>query len=172
MSYVAAPDDRADGPRGGLVRPAGRGAVVAFTDVGERRRIERERGERDAILSALGQPVWVVTHEGMISYVNAAAVTALGFGDAAELIGQNGHWLVHYKRPDGSRFPVEDCPLARIRETGEPLSLEPDWWVRKDGSMIPVSWTAMPVQGPEGYGTAVAFSDLTARLAAEQAAGE
>jgi len=150
----------------------GRGAVVAFTDVGERHRIERERGERDAILSALGQPVWVVTHEGVISYVNAAAVTALGFGDAAELIGQNGHWLVHYKRPDGSRFPVEDCPLARIRETGEPLSLEPDWWVRKDGSMIPVSWTAMPVQGPEGYGTAVAFSDLTARLAAEQAARE
>ena len=152
--------------------PGGRGAVVAFTDVGERRRTERERGERDAILSALGQPVWVVTHEGVISYVNAAAVTALGFGDAAELVGQNGHWLVHYKRPDGSRFPVEDCPLARIRQTGEPLSLEQDWWVRKDGSMIPVSWTAMPVQGPEGYGTAVAFSDLTARLAAEQAARE
>jgi PAS domain S-box-containing protein len=150
----------------------GRGAVVAFTDVGERRRIERERGERDAILSALGQPVWVVTHEGVISYVNAAAVTALGFGDAAELIGQNGHWLVHYKRPDGSRFPIEDCPLARIRETGEPLSLEQDWWVRKDGSMIPVSWTAMPVQNPEGYGTAVAFTDMTARLAAEQAARE
>ena len=152
--------------------PGGRGAVVAFTDVGERHRIERERGERDAILSALGQPVWVVTHEGVISYVNAAAVTALGFGAADELIGQNGHWLVHYKRPDGSRFPIEDCPLARIRQTGEPFSLEHDWWVRKDGSMIPVSWTAMPVQGPEGYGTAVAFSDLTARLAAEQAARE
>jgi PAS domain S-box-containing protein len=152
--------------------PAGRGAVVAFSDVGERRRIERERGERDAILSALGQPVWVVTHEGVISYVNAAAVTALGFGDAAELIGQNGHWLAHYKRPDGSRFPIEECPLARIRQTGEPLNLEQDWWVRKDGSMIPVSWTAMPVQAPEGYGTAVAFSDMTARLAAEQAARE
>ena len=152
--------------------PGGRGAVVAFTDVGERRRTERALGERDAILSALGQPVWVVTHEGTISYVNQAAVTALGFGDAAELVGQDGHWLVHYKRPDGSRFPIEDCPLARVRQTGEPLYLEQDWWVRKDGSMIPVTCTAMPIQTPGGYGTAVAFSDLTARLAAEQAARE
>jgi PAS domain S-box-containing protein len=152
--------------------PGGRGAVVALTDIGERRRIERALRERDAILSALGQPVWVVTHDGAISYVNAAAVAALGFGDASELVGQNGHWLVHYKRPDGSRFPIEDCPLARVRQTGEPLYLEQDWWVRKDGSMIPVTCTAMPIQASGGYGTAVAFSDLTVRLAAEQAARE
>jgi PAS domain-containing protein len=75
--------------------PGGHSAVVAFTDLSERLRTERALRERDAILSALAQPVWVVTHEGVISYVNPAAVTALGFGDAAELLGQNGHWLVH-----------------------------------------------------------------------------
>jgi PAS domain S-box-containing protein len=150
--------------------PGGHGAVVAFTDLSERLRTERALRERDAILSALAQPVWVVTHEGVISYVNPAAVTALGFGNASELLGQNGHWLVHYKRPDGSPFPVEDCPVARIRATGEFLYLPEDWWVRKDGSMIPVTCTAVPIATPEGYGTAVAFTDLTARLAAEQAA--
>ncbi|MGH3259838.1 MAG: PAS domain S-box protein, partial [Streptosporangiaceae bacterium] len=149
--------------------PGGRGVVVAFTDVSERRRVDGALRERDAILSALGQPVWVVTHEGVISYVNRAAVQALGFGGAAEMLGQNGHWLVHYRRPDGSPFPIQECPLARIRQTGEPLSLEQDWWVRKDGSMIPVACTAVPIQVPQGYGTAVAFTDITARLAAEQA---
>ena len=152
--------------------PGGRGAVVAFTDVGERRRIESVLRERDAILSALGQPVWVVTPEGTISYVNPAAVTALGFDEESELIGQGGHWLVHYKRRDGSPFPIEECQLARVRQTGEPLYLSEDWWVRKDGSMIPVACTAMPIQAPEGYGVAVAFTDMTARLAAEQAARE
>jgi PAS domain S-box-containing protein len=146
--------------------------VVAFTDVSERRRTESVLRERDAILSALGQPVWVVTAEGTISYVNQAAVTALGFGDASELIGQDGHWLVHYKRPDGSRFPIEDCPVARVRRTGEPLHLAEDWWVRKDGSMIPVAFTAVPIQTPEGFGIAVAFTDMTERLAAEQAVRE
>ena len=152
--------------------PGGRGAVVAFTDVSERRRTERALGERDAILSALGQPVWVVTHEGVISYVNTAAVTALGFGGASEMLGRDGHWLVHCKRPDGSPFPIEDCPLARVRRTGETVHLAEDWWVRKDGSMIPVSATAVPVQTPTGYGTAVAFTDVSERLAAEQAARE
>lgn len=150
--------------------PGGHGAVVAFTNVSERLRTERALGERDAILSALAQPVWTVTHEGVISYVNPAAVTALGFGDASELLGQNAHRLVHYKRPDGSPFPVEDCPLARVRATGESLYLAEDWWVRKDGSMIPVTYTAVPIATPEGYGTAVAVTDLTAQLAAEQAA--
>jgi PAS domain S-box-containing protein len=150
--------------------PGGHGAVVAFTDLSERLRTERALRERDAIMSALEQPVWVVTHEGVISYVNPAAVTVLGFGDASELLGQNGHWLIHYKRPDGSPFPIEDCPLARVRATGEPLYLAEDWWVRKDGSMIPVTCTAVPTGTPEGYGTAVAFTDMTARLAAEQAA--
>jgi PAS domain S-box-containing protein len=152
--------------------PDGRGAVVSFSDVSERRQTERALAERDAILSALGQPVCVVTHEGVISYVNPAAVATLGFDDASELLGRNAHWLVHYKRRDGSPYPVEDCPLTRIRRTGEALHLEEDWWVRKDGSMIPVACTAVPITTPDGYGDAVAITDLTARMAAEQAARE
>jgi PAS domain S-box-containing protein len=76
------------------------------------------------------------------------------------------------KRRDGSPYPVEHCPLTRIRRTGEALHLEEDWWVRKDGSMIPVACTAVPITTPDGYGDAVAITDLTARLAAEQAARE
>jgi PAS domain S-box-containing protein len=152
--------------------PGGRGTVVAFTDISERRRTEAALRERDAILSALGQPVWVITPEAVISYANPAAVTALGFGDPSELIGKNAHWLVHYKRPDGSRFPIEDCPLARVRQTGEPVYVEHDWVVRKDGSIMPVTSTAVPIRTPEGYGVAVAFTDMTSRLAAEQAARE
>ena len=152
--------------------PGGRGAVVAFTDLGERRQSEDVLRERDAVLSALGQPVYVGTPEGVITYANPAAVTALGFGDAGELTGHNGHRLVHYKRPDGSPFPIEECPLAQCRETGEPVRAEEDWWVRKDGSMMPVTYTAVPFEAPGGYGIAVSFTDLTARRAAEQAIRE
>jgi PAS domain S-box-containing protein len=153
-----------------IATPEGYGTAVAFADASERLRAERALRERDAILSALAQPVWVVTHEGVISYVNPAAVTTLGFGDASELLGRNAHFLVHYKRPDGSPFPVEDCPLTRVRATGEPLHLVEDWWVRKDGSTIPVTYTAVPIATPEGYGTAVAVTDMTAQRAAEQTA--
>jgi PAS domain S-box-containing protein len=152
--------------------PGGRGAVVAFTDLGERRRTEDVLRERDAVLSALGQPVYVGTPAGVVTYANPAAVTALGFGNVGELTGQDGHWLIHYKRPDGSPFPVEECPIAQCRATGEPVRAEEDWWVRKDGSMMPVTYTAVPFEAPGGYGIAVSFADLTARRAAEQAVRE
>jgi PAS domain S-box-containing protein len=126
--------------------------------------------EQDAIPSALGQPVYVSTPDGAITYVNPAAVTVLGFADATELIGLSDHWLVHHKRPDGTPFPVEDCPLARCRETGEPVSVEDDWWVRHDGSMIPVACAAVPFEAPGGYGVVVSFTDLTTRRTAERAA--
>ena len=145
----------------------GRGAVVAFTDLSERRQAEGVLRERDAILSALGQPVYVAASEGLITYANAAGVTALGFDGARELIGQDGHWLIHYKRRDGSPFPIEECPIAQCRTTGKPVRAE-DWWVRKDGSMMPVTYTAVPFEAPGGYGIAVSFADLTERRAAEQ----
>jgi PAS domain S-box-containing protein len=147
----------------------GRGAVVAFTDLSERRQAEDVLQERDAILSALGQPVYVATSEGVITYANPAAVTALGFGDPGELAGQSGHWLIHYKRPDGSPFPIEECLLTQCRMTGKPVCAEEDWLVRKDGSMLPVTYTAVPFETPGGYGIAVSFADVTARRVAEQA---
>ncbi len=127
--------------------------------------------ELDAILASIGQPVYVATGEGVITYANRAAVQTLGFDDASELIGQNGHWLLHFKHRDGSHFPIEECPLSRCRE-GEPVTVEDDWWVRKDGAMIPVAYSATPIRMPSGFGTAIAFSDISERLAAEQAARE
>jgi PAS domain S-box-containing protein len=122
-------------------------------------------GELDAILAAIAPPIYVASSEGVITYANQAAVDALGFDDASELIGQNGHWLVHYKRPDGSHFPIEECPLSRSREGGEPITVEDDWWVRKDGAMIPVAYRAMPVRTTSGFATAIAFSDASERMA-------
>ena len=71
--YGASPASLGVAGRGDL--PSGQKSLVRS----ERRRTERALAERDAILSALGQPVCVVTHEGVISYVNPAAVATLGF---------------------------------------------------------------------------------------------
>jgi PAS domain S-box-containing protein len=150
----------------------GGGAIVTFTDITERRQAEHALRERDAILSAVDQPVFTTATDGVITYVNPATVRTLGFSDASEFIGKDAHWLVHYKRPDGSLFPFEECPITRCRETGESLSVADDWLVRKDGSMVPVTYTAVPVRTRHGNAMTVAFTDMTLRRAGEQAARE
>jgi PAS domain S-box-containing protein len=149
--------------------PEGRGAVVAFTNIEERYELEQARRQRDAILDSLAQPVFVADQKGLIRYVNPAAVDALGFDDASELIGKNGHWLVHYKRRDDSHFPIEECQFSRRPEPGRPGQTGEDWFVRRDGSMVPLAYTTAPVEYEDGVATVIAFSDIQERLDAEQA---
>jgi len=130
------------------------------------------RRDRDAILETVPGPVFVTDHEGVIRYANPAAVKALGFGELSELVGQNGHWLVHYKRPDGSPFPIEECQFRRPRRLDEPAQVGEDWFVRKDGSMVPLAYTASPIAAPAGVGWVIAFTDVRERREAERAARE
>ena len=95
----------------------------------------------EAILASVAQPVWVVDHDGFVVYVNPAGLAALGYDDLSELRGRFGHDAIHYKHRDGSPYPAEDCPMTKVRGTGESVQMDEDWFVRRDGSMFPVSYT-------------------------------
>lgn len=162
VSYTSTPIDL----------PSGQGAVVAFQDMEEQREAEQALREREAILASVDQPVWVLDHTGAFHYLNPAAVAALGYDDASELLGRPGHETVHNKRPDGSPFPVEECSLAQARIRGETVHERDDWLVRRDGSMMPVTFSMSPFELPDGLGTVTAFSDVEERRRAERVARE
>ena len=109
VSYTAVP----------IELPSGRGVVMTFVDMTAQREAEQGLRERDAILARVAQPVWVVDHRGDFHHVNPAAAAALGYDDPSELVGKPGHDTVHYKYPDGTPFPEEDCPVAQARSAGE-----------------------------------------------------
>jgi len=116
-----------------------------------------------SILDTVAQPVWVVDHDGRIRFANPEAVRALGYDDVAELSGKPSHETIHYKHPDGSPFPVNDCPMLRPRLDGEAIHEDEDWFVRRDGSMFPVEYWSAPLEMPDGRGAVVAFTDLEDR---------
>jgi PAS domain S-box-containing protein len=155
-----------------LDSPQGRGAVVAFADIEGRLEAEQVMRERDAILSHLAQPVVVVDGCGRFYYVNPAAIAALGYADDAELLGRPAHETVHFKHPDGSPYPVEECPLTNARVDGRTIQSPEDWLVRKDGSMLPVSFTTARFDTPSGAGAVVVFTDLEERHRLERATRE
>ena len=91
-------------------------------------------------------PLWLVDGDDRVAFVNDAAVRTLGFDSDDELVGRPSHDSIHFKHPDGSPYPVEDCPITHATERGEPIRIERDWWVRKDGSMVPISIHCVPLE--------------------------
>jgi PAS domain S-box-containing protein len=121
-----------------------------------------------AVLQTAAQPIWVVDREGLIRFANPAAVAALGYDAAKELLGRPSHETIHYRHRDGSPYPAADCPMLLPRVTGETVASDLDWFFRRDGSMFPVSYVSVPIEMPDGRGAVVAFSDIEDRLRAEQ----
>jgi len=121
-----------------------------------------------AVLDTAAQPIWVVDPDGLIRFANPAALEALGYDDADELLGCDSHETIHYRRPDGSAYPAAECPMLLPRATGETVRRDLDWFFRRDGSMFPVSYVSAPIDMPEGRGAVVAFTDIGDRLHAEE----
>jgi PAS domain S-box-containing protein len=121
-----------------------------------------------AVLDSVAQPVWVVDPKGVIRFANPAAIAALGYDGADELLGRNSHETIHHSHPDGSHYPAADCPMLLPRTTGETVARDLDWFFRRDGSMFPVSYVSVPLEMADGRGAVVAFTDIEERTRAER----
>jgi PAS domain S-box-containing protein len=127
-----------------------------------------ELGEKTDTLfravAAVADALYVVDSGGRIAFLNPAALTILGYTDERELLGKPSHATIHHLRSDGSPFPEEECPLLRPLRDGTIVRIERDWFVREDGSRVPVAYSSAPVQLEDGRGAVVTFRDLSERL--------
>ena len=73
------------------------------------------------VLQHVDEGLYVVDCERRMSFVNPAAAAMLGYGFPDELVGLPVHETIHYKRPDGSSFPAEECPHLAIFDTGQSI---------------------------------------------------
>jgi PAS domain S-box-containing protein len=121
-----------------------------------------------AVSETAAQPVWVVDPDDVIRFANPAAITALGCDSADDLLGRRRHETIHYKHPDGTRYPAAECPMQLPRTTGRTVARDLDWFFRRDGSTFPVSYVSLPIELPEGRGAVVLFADIGDRLREEQ----
>ena len=155
--------------------PMQHSGTVGFTaylrDISERKALEAEQ-ERLAesnrlLLESTGDGIYGIDLEGRFTFVNQAAARILGYAPG-QMIGQNGHALIHGRRQDGSVYPEADCPIYRAIRSGESAHAEEEVFWRCDGSAFPVSYSAAPVVA-EGkvQGAVVTFADISERRAME-----
>ncbi len=124
------------------------------------------------ILQSTGDGLFVLDREGRTSFVNPAACALLGY-ELNELIGRTMHEAVHHTRADGALHPDTECPMRRAFRAGESVAIDDDVLWRRDGTSLPVAYTATPIRkGEDVVGAVISFRDIAERKAAEEAMRE
>ncbi|MBB5711644.1 PAS domain-containing protein [Sphingomonas xinjiangensis] len=109
----------------------------------------RETSRRlDAILGNTTMAVFLMDHQQQCVYANAAAEKLTGYA-FEEMRGRPLHDVVHHTKPDGSHYPLADCPIDRAFPERAQMQGE-EIFVAPDGSFYPVAFTASPLLDQSG----------------------
>ena len=100
-------------------------------------------------------------------YMNPAAERLIGFS-FDEVRDLPLHDLVHHSRPDGTAYPIEECPIDRALPSNSQRRGE-EAFVRKDGSFYEVEYSATPLREEgELIGTMIEVNDISERKLRER----
>ncbi len=121
-----------------------------------------------AVADGMGEGLCATDPDGRIVYVNPTAEMLLGWtGKLA--VGRVMHDLVHAGRGGESSCVAAECPILRVVQDGVAVRVEDDEFLCRDGSLLPVSYTAAPFVTEDGIeGCAVVFVETTERKAHEE----
>ena len=145
-----------------IIRPF---ALEQFKTEDELREASRRN---ESILHAAGEGIFGIDEKGLASFFNPAAARMLG-RTAEECLGRNCHELLHHSRPDGSPYPIEECPIFMALGDGRIHRDDSEVFWRADGSSFPVDYVSTPIIEQEKIiGAVVTFRDISERKQAEE----
>ena len=123
-------------------------------------RLEQAEERSRLLLESVEEGIFGVGKDGLVNFINPAGLAMLGF-EAEELIGQKIHPLIHHTRPDGSPYPIEECPMYHSLTRGTIGNRDDEVLWRKDGTAFPVEYTSVPIRKNGSIaGTVVVFRDI------------
>lgn len=125
------------------------------------------RRQLELLLNSTGEGIYGVDLEGHCIFINRAGAQALGH-HPDDLLGRNMHEMMHHSRPDGTHYPVDQCPIYNAFRAGRPCRLDDDVLWRADGSSFCAEYSSYPIlDGEQITGAVVTFVDITERKLAQ-----
>ncbi|MFA5083741.1 MAG: PAS domain S-box protein, partial [Hydrogenophilaceae bacterium] len=121
------------------------------------------------ILNSSADGLYGVDPQGIITFINPAALALLGYGED-QVIGQSAHALLHHSKPDGSPYPVEECPSHSALRLGQEIRIDNEVYWHADGHPIPVMYAMHPLlQDRKVTGAVISVVNISVQRAAAQA---
>ncbi|MBS1140220.1 MAG: sensory box protein [Proteobacteria bacterium] len=121
------------------------------------------------ILQSSADGLYGVDTKGAITFINPAACRMLGYTEE-QVIGSNGHHLFHHSKPDGSPYPIEECPSHSALRLGETVRVDNEVYWHADGHPVPVMYAIHPMlQDGKTVGAVISFVNVSEQRAAAQA---
>ena len=122
------------------------------------------------LLDSTAEAIYGIDLEHRCTFCNPACLRALGYEHIEQVLGKNMHQLLHHSRADGTLFPVEECRVHRVTQTGEGVHAEDEVFWRANGTSFPAEhWSYPRRRGQEVVGAVVGFINITERKLAEAA---
>jgi PAS domain S-box-containing protein len=122
----------------------------------------------EAITENAADALFLMDAQGRTTYLNPAAQSTFGW-TLDEMRGRVLHDVMHYQYPDGSPFPMDECPLGSVFLNGHTLREHEDVFWHRDGHAIAVSCSNAPIirDGQVG-GAVLVVHDISKRKRDEE----
>ncbi|GGT37764.1 hypothetical protein GCM10010271_47310 [Streptomyces kurssanovii] len=123
-----------------------------------------------AVFESVGAGLFITDTSGRLTASNAWADRLLD-RDTGQMRGQDLHDLLH-RQADGRTIPRDECRVLSVLTTGSPAEGSDEFYLRADGTTVPIIWAATPlVRQGKVEGAVIVFHDFSLhRRAADQQA--
>ena len=144
------------------------------TEISERESAQAALRESSELITLLlesaPEAIYGVDLAGDCTFCNAACLRLTGYDDASDFLGRNMHAVIHYAKPDGTPYPVQECSIYAGFVEGQGAHGDDEVLWRKDGTGFPVEfWSRLLHRNNRVIGMVVTFVDVTVRKQAEEA---
>lgn len=134
-------------------------------EIAERIQAETEskklQNQLEIILDSAGEGIFGIDTQGNVTFINKTASRLLGWR-RQDLIGKSHHDLVHHSHPNGTKYPIAECPIYMAYKDGAIHCKTDETFWTKDGTGFPVEYTSTPIIEDNNItGAVVVFRDIS-----------
>lgn len=106
--------------------------------------------------------LFMMDKQGRPTFMNPAAMEVTGYHSLEEIKDKPLHYAVHWKKPDGSHYPMEECPIDNAQAQLKKVQNQEEIFCSKDGRLFPVSYSITPLEkNGEVVGSVLEFRDIS-----------